>query len=141
MELFWIGCAEGWTIDQHKVLCDIPFRSFEPLAFHADDLYRQSPRRRYTIIQDVSWNRRKPHHNRITTWLREKSLCKVTCEVRIHFQLALQNSVGLGVHTSERMTTINQGLFFDISHGRDQPLARFTLIRVSPFHRCTQQPG
>src|SRR5260370_12368803 len=130
-----MGWAEGWTIDQHKVLCDIPFRHFKRLAFHADDLYRQSRRRRYTIIQDVSWNRRKPHHNRITTWLREQSLCKVTCEVRIHFQVALQNSVGLGVHTSERMTTISEGLFVDISHGRDQSLGGFSLIRVCPFDR------
>jgi hypothetical protein len=127
-EIFSDSVRRRLTIVQHKVLRDVPFGTFEPLAFHADDLYCQCPRRRYAIIQDVSWYGGKPHHNRIATWLREQSLCKIMRKTCIHFQVALQNSVRFGMHTSERMATISEGLFIDKPKGRDQSLGGLGLI-------------
>jgi hypothetical protein len=49
--------------------------------------------------------------------------------------------MGFGVHTSERMTAISEGLFVDIPHGRDQTLGGFSLIRVWPFDRWTKSNG
>jgi hypothetical protein len=82
-----------------------------------------------------------PHHNWIPTWLREQSLCKIMGEARIHFQVALQNPVRFGVHTSDRMTAISKGLFVDVPKGRDQSLGSFGLIGVWPFGRRTKSDG
>src|SRR5712675_2243866 len=81
------------------------------------------------------------HHNRIATRLREQSLCKIMGEARIHFQVALQNPVRFGVHTSDRMAAISEGLFVDIPKGRDQSLGSFGLIGVWPFDEGTKSDG
>jgi hypothetical protein len=49
--------------------------------------------------------------------------------------------MGFGVHTSERMTAISEGLFVDIPDGRDQSLGSFSLIRFWPFDRWTKSNG
>ena len=61
-------------------------------------------------------------------------------EARIHFQVALQNPVRFGVHTSDRMAT-SKGLFVDIPKGHDQGLGGFGLIGVWPFDRWTKSDG
>ena len=62
-------------------------------------------------------------------------------EASIHFQVTLQDPVCFGVHTSDRMAAISEGLFVDITKGRDQSLGSFGLIGVWPFDRWTKSNG
>jgi hypothetical protein len=96
----WIGRSEGRTIDHKEVLRDVPLRSFKSLAFYADDFYSHSARRGYTIVKNISRNRRQPHHNRVTPRLCKNSLREITWKVCVYFQVTLKNSMGFCMRAS-----------------------------------------
>src|SRR6266850_3151205 len=140
-ELLWSGCPKRGAVDQNEILGDVAFGSTKSLAFYADDFYRQTAGRRYAVIQDVSRNRREPHHDRIAARPCEQSLCEFAGEMRVYLQVTFQNSLGLGMHRSDRMPAISQGLFIDVPHRCDQALNGLRLVWFQTFHRWAEPNG
>src|SRR5712671_3695088 len=58
-----------------------------------------------------------------------------------YLQVTFQNSLGLGMHRSDRMPAISQGLFIDVPHRCDQALYGLRLVWFQTFHRWAKPNG